>query len=179
MDLNKVQVILRVNFVWRQSYSFDIINDLNILHAFTDRQRTTRIEEIEKFRKAIKRWQVQREFKQQNIDLKSFLRFIMIRDIQENYNKEKDAVNIMTIHGSKGLEFENVIITGLNDGEFPSMYRGEINNIEEERRLFYVAITRAKDNLYLTRSEEKMTRWKTAQTTKASRFINEFYEEEQ
>lgn len=156
---------------------YAVINDLNILHTFTERQRITRVEEIEEFRKAIKRWQVQREFKQQDISLKSFLRFIMIRDIQESYNKEKDAVNIMTVHGSKGLEFENVIVAGMNDGEFPSMYKDEISNLEEERRLFYVAITRAKEKLYLTRSEEKLSQWKTAQATKTSRFINEFYEE--
>jgi len=59
----------------------------------------------------------------------------------------------MTVHASKGLEFKNVFITGLEDGLFPHQMNGEIKNEEdkeEERRLFYVALTRAKEKLFLS-----------------------------
>jgi len=67
--------------------------------------------------------------------------------------KEKiNAVKLMTVHASKGLEFEYVFITGLEDGLFPHEKRGELSNedAEEERRLFYVALTRAKEKLFLS-----------------------------
>ena len=67
--------------------------------------------------------------------------------------KEKiNAVKLMTVHASKGLEFKYVFITGLEDGLFPHQKRGELSNedAEEERRLFYVALTRAKEKLFLS-----------------------------
>ncbi|MES2315140.1 MAG: UvrD-helicase domain-containing protein [Patescibacteria group bacterium] len=74
--------------------------------------------------------------------------------IERGEKKEvKDAVKLMTVHASKGLEFKNVFITGLEDGLFPHSKNGEIKNAEdseEERRLFYVALTRAKEKLYLS-----------------------------
>lgn len=62
-----------------------------------------------------------------------------------------DAVNLLTIHGSKGLEFRAVILIGCNQGSIPHFKSIEEGNIEEERRLFYVAMTRAKELLFLTR----------------------------
>ena len=67
--------------------------------------------------------------------------------------KDKNTVKLMTVHASKGLEFENVFITGLEDGLFPHQKQNEAETAEdreEERRLFYVALTRAKKKLYLS-----------------------------
>jgi len=67
--------------------------------------------------------------------------------------RENNAIKLMTVHASKGLEFKNVFITGLEDGLFPHQMNGEIKNEEdkeEERRLFYVALTRAKEKLFLS-----------------------------
>ena len=63
---------------------------------------------------------------------------------------EESRVSLMTIHASKGLEFENVFVTGLEQGLFPSLRLDEHTDPEEERRLFYVALTRAKERLFLT-----------------------------
>lgn len=63
--------------------------------------------------------------------------------------KEKDLITLSTIHSAKGLEWNTVFIINLTDGCFPSSYSIDSNNIEEERRLFYVAATRAKKNLFL------------------------------
>ena len=71
----------------------------------------------------------------------------------ENKKEVKDAIKLMTVHASKGLEFKHVFITGLEDGLFPHRRDDESKNgedSEEERRLFYVALTRAKEKLFLT-----------------------------
>ena len=75
---------------------------------------------------------------------------IMINDEKK---KEIKAVKLMTVHASKGLEFKNVFVTGLEDGLFPNQRAGETKtpeDMEEERRLFYVALTRAKEKLFLS-----------------------------
>ncbi len=73
--------------------------------------------------------------------------------INAEKKEKKDAVKLMTVHASKGLEFKNVFITGLEDGLFPNQRNGEIKSNEdreEERRLFYVALTRAKEKVFLS-----------------------------
>ena len=88
----------------------------------------------------------------------------------------QDAVQLMTVHASKGLEFDCVFITGLEDGIFPhenSLL--EAGGIEEERRLMYVAITRARKRLYLSYSQTRMLHGQTRYNLK-SRFFNELPE---
>lgn len=74
---------------------------------------------------------------------------------QDSYDKTEGAVSLMTVHASKGLEFDTVFITGLEQGLFPSM-RGDDRDPEEERRLFYVAMTRAKKKLFLTYARSRL-----------------------
>ena len=74
-------------------------------------------------------------------------------DEEKREKKEVKAVKLMTVHASKGLEFKSVFVTGLEDGLFPNARRNEsvsAEDREEERRLFYVAITRAKEKLFLS-----------------------------
>lgn len=68
----------------------------------------------------------------------------------EKKKKKENAVQLMTIHRSKGLEFDNVFLIGVEDGEFPSQRDGAMNDIVEEARLFYVATTRSKKNLWIS-----------------------------
>ena len=73
--------------------------------------------------------------------------------INQEKKKETNTVKLMTVHASKGLEFKYVFITGLEDGLFPHQRDGDVKigeDAEEERRLFYVAITRAKEKLFLS-----------------------------
>ena len=73
--------------------------------------------------------------------------------INQEKKEEKNAVKLMTVHASKGLEFKYVFITGLEDGLFPHQRNNEMKSSEdkeEERRLFYVALTRAKEKLFLS-----------------------------
>ncbi len=77
---------------------------------------------------------------------------LMINDEKKKEKKEVNAIKLMTVHASKGLEFKYVFITGLEDGLFPHQRHGTEANMdsEEERRLFYVAVTRAREKLFLS-----------------------------
>lgn len=112
-----------------------------------------------------------------NVTLASYLQDIALLTNMDS-NKKGEAVRLMTIHQSKGLEFPYVFITGLTEGIFPSYKsireRGK-KALEEERRLMYVAITRAEKALFLTESEGYM---KSENTDKyPSRFLQEIQKE--
>ena len=113
-------------------------------------------------------------------DLEEFLQGItLMRDI-DSMNDDEDFANVMTIHSAKGLEFKVVFIIGLSEGLFPlaRAINGSQNELEEERRLMYVAITRARERLYLTRSRTRFNfEKKTIEYTNPSRFLNEIDEE--
>ncbi len=81
----------------------------------------------------------------------------LIIDSVKESSPQKDFLTLSTIHSAKGKEWGTVLLIGLNEGRFPSPMG--FKNMEEERRLFYVAVTRAKDNLYLTAFEEDYRGW--------------------
>jgi DNA helicase II / ATP-dependent DNA helicase PcrA len=89
----------------------------------------------------------------------AFLSDAALQSDQDEMNEEKKAVRLMTVHASKGLEFETVFITGLEEGLFPHLRMSESQiseeEAEEERRLFYVALTRARKKLLLTYAESR------------------------
>ena len=86
-----------------------------------------------------------------NTSVQEMINNIYLQNTKEKTNK---TVSLMTIHQAKGLEFKVVIIAGCNQGIIPSD-KSESKNNEEERRLFYVAITRAKERLFLTSSQRR------------------------
>ncbi|HUR90148.1 MAG TPA: 3'-5' exonuclease, partial [Ramlibacter sp.] len=89
----------------------------------------------------------------------------------------QDAVQLMTVHSAKGLEFDCVFITGLEEGLFPSeRSMSDIDGLEEERRLMYVAITRARKRLYLSHSQTRLLHGQTRYNVR-SRFFDELPEE--
>ena len=93
----------------------------------------------------------------------------LITDI-DKYDDTQDAVVLMTMHAAKGLEFPVVFLSGMEEGIFPSQQNfGEPSELSEERRLAYVAITRAKEKLYITHSAERMMYGKTT-INRLSRF---------
>jgi DNA helicase-2/ATP-dependent DNA helicase PcrA len=89
--------------------------------------------------------------------LAQFLEETSLQSDQDNDTEEKSGVRLMTVHASKGLEFDHVFVTGLEQDLFPHKNIGNRKRSkeeeEEERRLFYVAVTRAKAHLYLTHAE--------------------------
>lgn len=98
----------------------------------------------------------------------------LISDLEKTEDKE-DSVVLMTMHAAKGLEFPVVFVVGLDDGLFPGKRSIDEGNVEEERRLFYVAITRAREKLYLTSSEVRRSYGQPIYY-KTSRFMDEIRE---
>ena len=109
-----------------------------------------------------------------------FLEETSLQSDQDNDKKEKEGVRLMTIHASKGLEFEHVFIVGLEQDLFPHKNIGgkkrSKEEEEEERRLFYVAVTRARKNLYLSYAEIR-TIFGQKQINAPSEFLNDVPEE--
>ena len=106
--------------------------------------------------------------------LSGFLEEIALFSDIDAMDNEADRVVLMTIHSAKGLEFKNVFLIGMEDGIFPgqqSIYGGP-EDIEEERRLAYVAITRAKENLSITKTTSRLLYGSTTRN-QPSRFLNE------
>ena len=101
----------------------------------------------------------------------------LVADV-DKYDEKADAVIMMTIHSAKGLEFPIVFLVGMEDGIFPGMQSimGSDVEIEEERRLAYVAITRAKRELYMTYASSRLLYGKT-QYNPPSRFLDEIPKE--
>jgi DNA helicase-2/ATP-dependent DNA helicase PcrA len=105
--------------------------------------------------------------------LAGFLEEISLYTDIEEYSEQDDAVVLMTMHSAKGLEFPHVFITGFEDGLFPGMRSiSDREEMEEERRLCYVAITRAMETLTITHARQRMLYGKTTAAL-ASRFLRE------
>jgi len=86
----------------------------------------------------------------ESVSIQTFLDWYNLKSLQDTMDLEKDTVKLMTVHAAKGLEASHVIIAGVNKDVFPSRR----SNIEEERRLFYVAVTRAKERLVVTYNDK-------------------------
>ena len=109
--------------------------------------------------------------------LAGFLEEIALYTDIEQYNEGDEAVVMMTMHSAKGLEFPHVFLVGLEDGLFPGMRAiGDRDEMEEERRLCYVAITRAKETLTISHARQRMLYGRTNSAI-ASRFLREIPEE--
>ena len=111
-------------------------------------------------------------YEQLNIDQKMYPKDIIPDDF-DNEIVDKKSVSLMTVHLAKGLEFKNIYIIGLEEDLFPSaMSINSREEIEEERRLFYVAMTRAKEKLILSHCEQRF-KWGNIIDCEPSRFISE------
>lgn len=109
----------------------------------------------------------------EDADLNGFLEEVALLTDIDNYNAGTDAVVMMTLHSAKGLEFPSVFMVGMEEGVFPGPHASyNPSEIEEERRLAYVGITRAKQRLYLTNVKTRMLFGSTTHN-RPSRFINE------
>lgn len=130
-----------VNKVLDFGYREELQNDVN----------QTKIDNVAEFITAVAALE---EENMDRLSLEELLAHFALFSAQDDDTK-KDVVKIMTIHTAKGLEFETVFVNGLVDGQFPSNRLKNPDELEEERRLFYVAITRAKKHLYLSSYEQK------------------------
>jgi len=108
--------------------------------------------------------------------LTAFLTHATLESGEHQAGDSEDALHLMTVHAAKGLEFHTVFITGLEEGLFPHQNSIDNGDLDEERRLMYVAITRARRRLYLTFAQSRMLHGQTHYGT-ASSFLRELPEE--
>lgn len=128
-----------------------------------------RLENLEEFKSITK------NFEENNgvVSLEDFLMEISLVSDTEEHKNNNDVVTLMTIHSAKGLEFDHVFIIGLEEGLFPHMNSLDSpDEIEEERRLCYVAVTRARKTLTLVNAKKRML-YGNVSSNPPSRFINE------
>jgi DNA helicase-2/ATP-dependent DNA helicase PcrA len=135
-------------------------------------ENKTRLENIQELQSSILAYMENAEAP----SLAGFLEEIALYTDIEEYNEGDDAVVMMTMHSSKGLEFPNVFLVGFEDGLFPGMRTiGDAQEMEEERRLCYVAITRAKEDLTISYARQRMLYGRT-NAAMPSRFLKELPE---
>ena len=134
-----------------------------------------RIENIDELISKAETYQETMEAQNEPATLSGFLEEIaLVADI-DSVDPDQDYVLLMTLHSAKGLEFPKVFLTGMEDGIFPgymSISTGDPSDLEEERRLCYVGITRAMKELTLTCAQQRMIRGET-QFNRVSRFVRE------
>lgn len=169
-QLQKIEREEPLSVLFRKTIELSGYRDMLVRGGAAEEDRLQNIEELVSNA-------VEYEQRTENATLESYLEEISLVSDIDNYDKEADAVVLMTIHSAKGLEFPVVFLPGMEEGIFPSsqssLYPEEL---EEERRLAYVAITRAKERLYATHVRERLLYGKT-QFNPRSRFIDEIPEE--
>ncbi|MET8770588.1 DNA helicase PcrA [Streptomyces sp. NPDC004658] len=145
------------------------------LQASTDPQDETRIENLQELAAVALEFEQERGEGEQGT-LADFLEQVALVADSDQIPDEEDGdgvITLMTLHTAKGLEFPVVFLTGMEDGVFPHMRAlGETKELEEERRLAYVGITRARERLYLTRSAMRSA-WGQPSYNPPSRFLEE------
>ena len=138
----------------------------------------SRVENVQELLNGIRDFiEDQKELVDSNDKLSEFLSTVSLSTDFDIENEDHDKVSLMTLHLSKGLEFKHVFIVGLEEDLFPSaLSYNTRSELEEERRLFYVGITRAKENLYLSYANSRY-RWGKLIYCEESRFLNEIDKE--
>lgn len=133
-----------------------------------------RLENLEEFKSIAKAMEINEGI----VSLEELLdKLALVSDVSEQKNDNEDKVTLMTMHAVKGLEYDYVFIVGVEEGLFPHNNSLESNDeLEEERRLCYVAITRAKKKLYLINARSRILYGKVSSNV-PSRFINEISDE--
>ena len=146
---------------------------LESLKASGDIEDKSRIENLKELVSAA----VDFEKSSEDKSLEAFLEKVTLVADVDNFDEDADTVVLMTVHSAKGLEFPVVYMVGMENGIFPGAASFEnFEEMEESRRLCYVGITRAKEQLYMTSAEVRTVFGKTT-SLEQSDFINEIYEE--
>ena len=142
----------------------------NMLQSKNDIEARTRLENVRELLTSINGYV---ENAGEDASLAGFLDEIALYTDLDNHDPNEDAVVMMTMHSAKGLEFPSVFVVGMEEGIFPGLRAiGEAEEMEEERRLCYVALTRAKERLYLTCAGQRMLFGRTT-NNQPSRFAGE------
>ncbi len=152
--------------------TLDLLSETGYLEQLKEERTEEALSRAENIEELIN---VMMEYEKGDVEnsLNSFLdKASLVSDV-DLYEDKGNRVSLMTLHCAKGLEFPYVFITGMEDGLLPHHRGGEeIQDLEEERRLFYVGMTRAREKLFLTRAERRHT-FGVGHANPASRFLDE------
>jgi len=145
--------------------------------AMTDRtaENLSRIDNVQELLKAIHEFSEMKinEEGAEHVSLPEFLSEVsLLTDQDTDKDQDENKVTLMTIHAAKGLEFKTVFIVGLEEELFPSPFAETPRELEEERRLFYVAITRAEEQCFISYSKSRFKNGKT-NFANPSRFLKD------
>ena len=146
---------------------------LNMLEEKNTLEDEARAENVRELKSSILDYMKENE----DATVEGYLADVALFTDLDNLSDDNDNVVLMTMHSAKGLEFENVFLVGAEEGIFPGIKSiGEPDEMEEERRLCYVAITRAKKRLFISCAQQRMLFGKTT-SNRVSRFVDEIPEE--
>lgn len=152
---------------------------LKELHSDKSPEGLSRHENIQELLNGIQEFSISAIEEGREAKLENFLEDVALLTDQDNEKDEdRDKVTLMTVHSAKGLEFKNVFVVGLEENLFPSAQSEEKKSpeaLEEERRLFYVALTRAKENAWFSYANQRY-RWGNLEFCSPSRFLLEMDE---
>ena len=170
---NTIEELIKISEGVTLTVLIDKILDLTGIREELKNEKTLeseiRLENLEEFKSITKGF----EDREGLISLEDFLFEISLVSDKEEYSEDENRISLMTIHSVKGLEFDYVFIVGLEEGIFPHMNSMmSSSELEEERRLCYVAITRAKKDLYLVNTRQRMLFGRES-ANPPSRFIKE------
>jgi len=158
--------------------SMDVVINYSGLksHYINDKDGQDRVSNLEELVSAATTFSENFNGEDKNLELTEFLNYTSLESGELQAKANQDALQLMTIHSAKGLEFDIVFITGLEEGLCPhEQSLIESDGLEEERRLMYVAVTRARENLYLTYAQSRLMYGQT-QYNLSSRFLDEIPE---
>ena len=149
------------------------------LHNDKSPEGVSRFENIQELLNGIQEFSLNALETGEPANLANYLEDVALLTDQDNEkDEEHDKVTLMTVHSAKGLEFKNVFVVGMEENLFPSQRQGEKQTeeaLEEERRLFYVALTRAKENAWFSYANQRY-RWGNLDFCSPSRFLEELDE---
>ena len=154
-----------------------LTSETGILHHYQTEydqyESESRVENIRELFNSVEQFTEERKRDKQPADLASFLEEVSLLTDVDTWNQSASAVTLMTIHAAKGLEFPVVYITGLEMGLFPlQRTMAQLAELEEERRLLYVGMTRAEENLYLSYTLQRR-RYSNSTVNTPSLFLDE------
>lgn len=148
---------------------------LSELYQDKSPENISRYDNTQELLNAIQQYTIEAIEEGRRTNLSSFMEEVSLLTDQDNEKTEDfDKVTLMTVHSSKGLEFNNVFVVGLEENLFPSGFTGTLtlSELEEERRLFYVALTRSKHQAFLSFAQQRF-KWGKTEFCHPSRFIGE------
>lgn len=161
------------NYKWNSlADMFDQLLEKTDYLAYIEKTEPKRLVNVNKNLEELKKGIINFESRNpENPSLTLYLQEVMLYTMLDDKKKNENAINLMTVHTAKGLEFKYVFLVGFCDGIFPSIHSIEENNVDEERRLAYVALTRAKKELII--SANKTYNFTMKKEKEPSRFIKE------